>query len=102
MKAELYRHTVKAQADRIATLFGKHDGTLKDLRSRLDEVNRRVTAGNNLLLKLVSSARTDWFMQLGHDLKTLMLKIMAVNLVTYAAVDKVQTLSWTYSVPCLR
>ena len=91
MMLNRYRYTVTAQADRLTNLIGKQDSTLKELRSRLDEVNRRVTAGNSLLLSLVKTTRANWLLQLGQDLKTLMLKIMAVNLVTYAAVDKVHT-----------
>ncbi|KAJ4353517.1 uncharacterized protein N0V89_005247 [Didymosphaeria variabile] len=83
-------HTVKAESDKVTRLLTQQDNALKSLQGRLSEVNRRVTAGNNLLLKLAKAARAEWLMQLGQDLKTLMLKIMAVNLVTYAAVDKVQ------------
>ncbi|KAL1607942.1 hypothetical protein SLS60_002881 [Paraconiothyrium brasiliense] len=83
-------HTVKAQSDKVTDLLTRQENALKDLQARLSKVNRRVTAGNSLLLKLAKTARADWLMQLGHDLKALMLKIMAVNLVTYAAVDKIQ------------
>jgi hypothetical protein len=84
------RHTTKVQSDKITSLLGGQDNALKDLQVRLCEVDRRVSAGNNLLLRLTKAARSDWLMQLGQELKALMVKIMAVNLVTYAAVDKVQ------------
>jgi hypothetical protein len=81
---------MKAQNNTLVTLFDKQDSSLKELQSRLDEVNRRVTAGNNLLLALVRSTRANWLLQLGNDLKAVMFKIMAVNLVTYATVDRIQ------------
>ncbi|RYN32497.1 hypothetical protein AA0117_g4279 [Alternaria alternata] len=81
---------MKAHNNTLITLFDKQDSSVKHLQTRLDEVNRRVTAGNNLLSALVRSTRANWLLQLGHDLKALMLKIVAVNLVTYAAVDKIQ------------
>ena len=77
---------MKAHNNTLVTLFHKQDSSLKELQLRFDEVNRRVTAGNNLLLALVRSTRANWLLQLGNDLKALMFKIVDVNLVTYARV----------------
>lgn len=60
------------------------------MQSRLDEVNRQVTSGNKILMTLVKTARTKWLLQLGQELKAIMIKIMVTNLVTFAAVDKLQ------------
>ncbi|KAF7675609.1 hypothetical protein GT037_006328 [Alternaria burnsii] len=81
---------MKVHNNTLVALFDKQDSSIKGLQTRLDEVNRRVTTGNNLLSALVRSTRANWLLQLGHDLKALMLKIVAVNLATYAAVDKIQ------------
>jgi hypothetical protein len=62
---------------------------LKTIRTRLDEVDHRLSASNNLILKLAAQARKTWLLQLGNELKALMFRTMAMNLVIYASVDKV-------------
>jgi hypothetical protein len=96
------RHTVKAQADRLDSRvedlqrdsqrsFDNQDDMLKEIRTRLDVVDRRISAGNSLIIKLATRARKTWFMELGNELKALMLRTMAMNLVIFASVDKVHT-----------
>jgi hypothetical protein len=98
----LKRHTVTAHADRLDSKidslqqdnqcsFDRQDEKLKEIRSKLVEVNDRISAGNNLIVKLALAARKSWFLQLGNELKALMLKTMAMNLAIYASVDKVNT-----------
>ncbi|KAH7086801.1 hypothetical protein FB567DRAFT_51569 [Paraphoma chrysanthemicola] len=94
-------HTVKAQSDKLESRIGalqqqnqrsfdNQDDMLKTIRTRLDEVDQRLSAGNNLILKLAAQARKTWLLQLGNELKALMFRTMAMNLVIYASVDKIQ------------
>jgi hypothetical protein len=62
---------------------------LKEIRSRLDVADQRISAGSNLIIKLANTARKAWFLQLGNELKVLMFRTMALNLVIFASVDKV-------------
>ncbi|KAF1830461.1 hypothetical protein BDW02DRAFT_465783, partial [Decorospora gaudefroyi] len=73
-------HTVKAQGDRLdariqslqqdyTLAFDRQDDLLKEIRSRLDEVDSRISASSSLIIKAVKKARKTWFLQLGQELK---------------------------------
>ncbi|KAF2448954.1 hypothetical protein P171DRAFT_341977, partial [Karstenula rhodostoma CBS 690.94] len=62
-------HTIKAQSEKITNALVKQDKTLRDMQARLSEVDKCVSAGNSLLLKIAKVARTDWLMHLGQELK---------------------------------
>jgi hypothetical protein len=63
---------------------------LKEICSLLNAVDKRISAGNRIITKLAKSARKGWFLQLGNELKMLMFRIMAMNLVIYSSINDVQ------------
>jgi hypothetical protein len=71
--------------------FAQQDKLLKEIRSRLDAVDKCILASSSLLVKTVKKARQTWFLQLGQELKTLLFKTLAMNLVIYTSVKRVQS-----------
>jgi hypothetical protein len=61
----------------------KQENTLKEIRYRLKEVDRRISEGNSIANKFAQHTRLDWPNQLGQELKSLMSQIITVNLATY-------------------
>lgn len=97
-----HRHTIEAQTNRLDSHLEsiqqesqqssqRHDDVLNEIQSRLDKVDRRVLAGNNLIHKMVMKARKTWFLQLGQELKALLLQTVAMNLVIYTSVEMIQS-----------
>lgn len=71
---------MKAHTEKIMNALARQDNTLRDMRERLDEVDKGILAGQGLLLKLARAARTDWLVHIGQEVKVHMLKIIAINL----------------------
>jgi hypothetical protein len=69
--------------------FDHQDDMLKQIHTRLHEVDQRISAGNSLIIRLATNARKTWLLKLGNELKALMLNTVAINLAIYASVDKV-------------
>jgi hypothetical protein len=68
----------------------KRDKTLKEIRYRLKEVDRRISEGNSIANKFAKHARLEWLKQLGQELKSMMSNIITVNLATYYAILEVK------------
>ncbi|KAF4636663.1 hypothetical protein G7Y89_g1430 [Cudoniella acicularis] len=57
-----------------------------EVRDRLEENNRLISAGNTIATKIAEKLRLDWLQQLGSELKSLMERIFVINVATYKAV----------------
>jgi hypothetical protein len=68
----------------------RHENMLKKIRHRLKEVDRRISEGNSIANKFAQHARLDWLNQLGQELKSLMNKIITVNLATYDSILEIK------------
>jgi len=68
----------------------RHENMLKKIRHRLKEVDRRISEGNSIANKFAQHARLDWLNQLGQELKSLMSKIITVNLATYDSILEIK------------
>jgi hypothetical protein len=79
---------VQSLHQNVSRAFTQHDTLLNDIRTRLDEVNKRISASGSLMVEAVQKARQTWFLQLGRELKALLFKTLAMNFVIYRAVDK--------------
>src|SRR5438046_786758 len=72
------------------TSFDNQDSILDEVRNRLEENNRLVSAGNAATTKIMDSLRLAWLKQLGLELKAFMWKIITINFATYKAVIAIQ------------
>jgi hypothetical protein len=62
-----------------------------EVRDRLAENSKLISAGNAVATNIADKLRLDWFRQLGSELKSLMERIFAMNVATYKAVIAIQT-----------
>jgi hypothetical protein len=72
------------------TSLDNQNNILDEVRNRLKDINRLLSAGNTATRKLVNSLRLEWFKQLSLELKTLMWKILTINFATYRTVVAIQ------------
>jgi hypothetical protein len=72
------------------TSLDNQDSVLDEVRNRLEENNRLVSAGNAATRKIIDSLRLEWLKQLGLEMKAFMRKIITINFATYRAVIAIQ------------
>ncbi|KAF2822424.1 hypothetical protein CC86DRAFT_423586, partial [Ophiobolus disseminans] len=68
------------------------NAVLYDIRNRIGDTNRAISAGNAVLGKVTDALRMDWLRQLGSELKGLVTRAIAMNVATYHAVLNIQKL----------
>ncbi|KAJ4305461.1 hypothetical protein N0V90_000992 [Kalmusia sp. IMI 367209] len=69
---------------------GQH-ALLLEVKDRISNATQQITNGNTALSKITDALRLDWLRQLGSDLKSLLRKVIATNIVTYHAIVSIQT-----------
>jgi hypothetical protein len=72
------------------TLLDNQHSVLEEVRNKLEENKRLISAGNVATTKLLDSLRLEWLKKLGLELKTLMWKVITINFATYRTILEIQ------------
>lgn len=93
-----FRKILKVNDEKLNARLANSEETSKaqgslivEVRDRLVENNRLISAGNAVATRIADKLRLDWFRQLGSELKSLMEKIFSMNVATYKAVIAIQS-----------
>lgn len=63
---------------------------LEEVKSKLDDTNDNIRAGNEIATRISEALRLDWIRQLGQELKGFMRRIILMNVMTYKAVIEIR------------